>query len=408
MTAVEQARERLTLRFAKQIRTALLTSLNPTAVAQQWLDSGVQPTTPQDARQWATANIHANSRPLTDILPRLYAESWLLGQRAARAEIGYAAGVRKDSVSDLLDAMATDWDTWQPGNAAASLLLNPSGGLAQLLADAGITIRGIDTVTVERLGEVLYTGVRDGSNIQTISRGITAILGDPQRAVMIARTETARATSIAARELYNDLGVEQVEWLVADPCDLCADNADASPIPIGDTFPSGDNEPPAHPNCMCSIAPYIVDLRGVELEDDEKTATTNKGVPTPLDVERAIARLSILPNPIPNPELEDYDQTVQSPWRVAPVPTINPRVWDTATVAVVKLSTLDGTDPWLWRKKVKKHIERLGQATTPNRSLALIYESDHGRIIVDGHHRLMAWWLLGQDEAPVWIAKEPE
>jgi len=68
----------------------------------------------------------------------------------------------------------------------------------------------------------------------------------------------SRAVSAASRELYADSGVEQVEWLVAEGCDDCQENADASPIGIDDTFPSGDTEPPAHPNCMCSLAPYVV------------------------------------------------------------------------------------------------------------------------------------------------------
>jgi hypothetical protein len=48
-----------------------------------------------------------------------------------------------------------------------------------------------------------------------------------------------------------------VEWLVAEGCDLCEENADASPIGIDEEFPSGDTEPPAHPNCMCALAPYF-------------------------------------------------------------------------------------------------------------------------------------------------------
>jgi ParB-like chromosome segregation protein Spo0J len=31
--------------------------------------------------------------------------------------------------------------------------------------------------------------------------------------------------------------------------------------------------------------------------------------------------------------------------------------------------------------------------------------ADGRNIIIDGHHRLMAAWLLGFDEAPVWKVK---
>ena len=70
-------------------------------------------------------------------------------------------------------------------------------------------------------------------------------------------SDLSRAVSVASRDLYEESNVEQVEWLVAEGCDICQENADASPIGIDETFPSGDSEPPAHPNCMCALAPYI-------------------------------------------------------------------------------------------------------------------------------------------------------
>jgi len=51
-------------------------------------------------------------------------------------------------------------------------------------------------------------------------------------------------------------GIAQVEW-VNEPgaCPICLDNADAGPINIGDTFPSGDSQAPAHNRCRCHVAP---------------------------------------------------------------------------------------------------------------------------------------------------------
>jgi hypothetical protein len=50
--------------------------------------------------------------------------------------------------------------------------------------------------------------------------------------------------------------VESVEWLVTEPCELCAPNADKV-VPLGKGFPTGHLHPPAHPNCRCAIAPVI-------------------------------------------------------------------------------------------------------------------------------------------------------
>jgi hypothetical protein len=143
------------------------------------------------------------------------------------------------------------------------------------------------------------------------------------------------------------------------------------------------------------------DLHGLRIVETMSKSAINKGVPGPLEIERAKSRLEILPNPT-DITLEVPEKYVESPWAVVPVPTIDPNVWDTAEVDVVDLNELVGTDAYLNRKNVAKHIEALGQAITPNRSLALILETDTEQIIIDGHHRLMAWWLLGQNTAPVW------
>jgi hypothetical protein len=49
--------------------------------------------------------------------------------------------------------------------------------------------------------------------------------------------------------------VEMKQWILGpNACDQCVDNAEASPIPVDDDFPSGDDAPPAHPNCVCAVA----------------------------------------------------------------------------------------------------------------------------------------------------------
>ena len=86
---------------------------------------------------------------------------------------------------------------------------------------------------------------------------IDELIDDPVRALTIAQTETSYAVVQSSLDLYAESGVEMVEYLVADPCDLCSENEAQSPQPIGESWPNG--EPPVHPNCMCDIAPYVVD-----------------------------------------------------------------------------------------------------------------------------------------------------
>ena len=129
-----------------------------------------------------------------------------------------------------------------------------------------------------------------------------------------------------------------------------------------------------------------------------------KGVADRLDVARAHARLEILPNPN-RPDLKDAEKFVESPWRVIPTPTVDPNLWDDAQVTVVDLNDLYATDPYLKRKNVAKHIDNMGQAITPFRSYALVADVNGRLVIIDGHHRLMALWLLGQETAPVYLVK---
>jgi SPP1 gp7 family putative phage head morphogenesis protein len=80
--------------------------------------------------------------------------------------------------------------------------------------------------------------------------------GDADRAFTIANTETNRAMSQASMATYTQNGITGVTWSgEEDDCDICQGNQDAGIIATGDDFPSGDSEPPGHPNCRCAISP---------------------------------------------------------------------------------------------------------------------------------------------------------
>lgn len=99
----------------------------------------------------------------------------------------------------------------------------------------------------------------------------TAYDFSPERAEMIARTEIHAANGAGALSGYQSSGVVELKvWLTSgdeDVSEECGDNEDEGPIPIDDDFSSGDEADPAHPNCRCSIAPYV------EWEADDGTAT---------------------------------------------------------------------------------------------------------------------------------------
>jgi SPP1 gp7 family putative phage head morphogenesis protein len=72
----------------------------------------------------------------------------------------------------------------------------------------------------------------------------------------LARTESAFAAEAGTRAQMADLDVEQVEWLIsAGACPVCEELAAGGPYAIDDE----ENLPPAHPNCLCSVAPVTPD-----------------------------------------------------------------------------------------------------------------------------------------------------
>ena len=258
------AKVRLAARRAKLMRDALRASIDVNAVVDDFFAMGFTATTTvEETRAYASIHIRPDSKEMFNALQTIYVDSYTLGQDIAMSAIVKAKINKAPTKADLQRAMGINWDTWKPGNRAAANLLKPSRGLSNLLETRGVTIQGINRTTLDRIGTILGRALAKGETPASIREELEDLLDDSDRALTIAQTEMSSAVSIASRELYQESGAELVEWIVADPCDLCQENADVSPIGIDDTFPSGDTEPPAHPNCVCDIAPYVVDTQDI-------------------------------------------------------------------------------------------------------------------------------------------------
>jgi len=69
----------------------------------------------------------------------------------------------------------------------------------------------------------------------------------------LARTESAYASEAGNREQLLEFGVQYVVWLLSSgACPICQ-AYEGKVIPIDDE----ENQPPGHPNCACSVAPYL-------------------------------------------------------------------------------------------------------------------------------------------------------
>lgn len=95
-----------------------------------------------------------------------------------------------------------------------------------------------------------------------------------ERATMIARTELIRANNAGSLAAMRESGVvEKKEWTTAEDDDVsedCEGNSDQGAIDLDDTFESGDDAPPAHPNCRCALVAHIQDSTQDSDEGDEE------------------------------------------------------------------------------------------------------------------------------------------
>ena len=259
---------RLSAKHATQIRKGFRSAFNANNITEEFFASylGHTGVTTQDARNWTRIHVIPKKAALVASLTPIYADGWVMGKRAGaymlvkkqqikKADLPYPPEYEFGGSSNAL--LATDWSNWKPGNQAASALIKPEGGLQRLLDARNIVIDGVSNTKLDRIGTILGNALELGITPKQVSIMVDQVINDPQQALTIAQTEMSNAVVQAELEQYRDSGVEMVEWLVADPCEECQVNLDASPIGIDEEWPNGDA--PVHPNCMCDIAPFISD-----------------------------------------------------------------------------------------------------------------------------------------------------
>jgi len=254
-----EADGRLAAKSAVKIRAALAQTADFKRVYASYLltQPNISDKPAQDrarARAWVMLNIRVNMMAFMGVIERVYAEGWVTGEAAADEAIVKAKEQRKAAEDDLID-----WSTWQPGDAAAALILKPTKAFQRFLASFNIILRDITNTTVNDIGTALADSLEQGLSANQAAKLIKNKVASPARALTIAITEQNRAMSAASINRYKEMQIGQMEWEVSDPCDICAKNANQV-VPIGGTFNSGDTQPPAHPNCRCALLPVIPDF----------------------------------------------------------------------------------------------------------------------------------------------------
>jgi hypothetical protein len=276
-----EADGRIAAKNAVKIRAALRQVTDFKRVFNKYQETQPQPTdnTAQDrtrARSWLILNVYMNDEPLRQTVMRAWAEAYVLGHAAAGEWIA-----KTEKANKAADDGYIDWDNWKPGDQATALLLRPTGGFSQYLnaVDADSYFKKFNKETVENLGTALSDAIAAGLDAEHAAVMIGRHVASPSRALTIAITEQNRAMSFGSIQRYKEAELEKMEWHTSDPCDKCAKNGGVEVI-IGQAFPSGNTQPPAHPHCRCVLLPVIPGMN----EEPSLAPTAPVITPTPTPV----------------------------------------------------------------------------------------------------------------------------
>lgn len=219
-----------------QIRAAITAArgLVPPTVAKAAADDARAKIAAQVADQLGAV---ADSDEIEAVIRQVIADSWQAGGMAANRQLGVSV---------------PGWDAWEPGDVDAAIQA-ADGGLADLLAQAGIGIKGIVGDALDGLGGAIADGLLNGDDVDTIA-GSLSDWASGFRADRIAATEVARSQDAATQSVYQANGIDEFDIVLSDgACEECEDAAADGP------YPSGDSIVPVHPFCRCASSPRIPD-----------------------------------------------------------------------------------------------------------------------------------------------------
>ena len=222
----EDPRSQVERQFAAQMEMSL----------QQWLHTVLPPgTTETEVLQWEQRLLAGNAR-FRDVLEIALQHAADLGTATSFDTLG-RSGFSFDYT--LVNTRARDWARQYSYELVSQITETTRQAMQQAVGD-----------WIES-GEPLPALVRQIQQAGTFGR---------DRALLIAQTETTRASAEAEEIAYRESGVvKQKEWDAANDrlvCPVCG-ALHGQRVPIGAEFAPGIPNPPAHPGCRCSTRPVV-------------------------------------------------------------------------------------------------------------------------------------------------------
>lgn len=161
---------------------------------------------------------------------------------------------------NLINKKAIDYLRETEDNYFTTLSHDAAAGIKNTIAEAMASKDGYDLQTI-------VSNIRSTWGKDTIEL-TTQTLNVDDWAMLVARSETARAASYSTQATLESLNLTKWQWFCNDsPCDDCDSNNEQI-VDVGNSFTSGDDSPPAHPNCRCITIALQEELSGAMSTED--------------------------------------------------------------------------------------------------------------------------------------------
>ena len=190
-----------------------------------------------------------------DKLTELYSQLGELAVNDAMAAINVADKIVLEDSLDYVKEYAV--------NRTAELIGKSIDENGKIIDNPDASMAITDT-TRDEIASLVENAIANGATNDELAQELADAYGfSSERAEMIARTETNIADNDITLNTYKNGGVEKKQWWTANDdlvSEECMANQDDGVIGINENFSSGDEAPPTHPNCRCTILAVFEDL----------------------------------------------------------------------------------------------------------------------------------------------------
>lgn len=199
---------------------------------------------------------HAVAEALREVLPQVYEQTVKAG-----GEAGLSLLEKQLRGAEFRTAAPTGSPVKKIGPFAIRFDVTNPKVVEFVQQHVAETIDNLEETTKQDIRDAIESSLDGDLTLREMTQDIMDSVGDDDRAVMIAKTESMDAANqglLASWDQAADEGLltgdEYKEWIATETgaCDIC-EELDGETVPIDEDFSSGDDAPPAHPNCRCTL-----------------------------------------------------------------------------------------------------------------------------------------------------------